>query len=314
MKKVEFEESRRGYDKAQVDKYITLLQKAVEELEKDVQEKETKLEGKEEEMEVLRSEADRIRQEQSDLQSRQEDSKKVLSDRLAKLKTETGQKEKDLQDAKTMISKLENAIRAMKEQMGELIRENEELNEQAKKALSEASQKPESDLQAGPGMEALFRQAKETADAYIKNVQKQVQEEQNEIRRKNEELTRQAQEKADAIIEEARSQKQTELEQKIEEVEQFQKEKEAEYNDMLQEAQDMVESAKVEADGIRSQAQLLLEQAEKRKERILARAKEKAMLASGSMKEECYALRKEMEEAGEKFAQFFKSLDDTEED
>lgn len=346
MKKVSFEEERRGYSKEQVDKYITLLQDALEEMEEESGKKDIELETRRKEatessLKIQASEEKLLSQEMEHRGTCQ-----ILQDKVDRLEQEAKDKRKEMEDfRKSKETKIANQtkeiqelicqVNALQERSKEQTAGNGQGNTAAEKMLSDLKREREhllNEKQAltaevenlnkklkekaeadhgkvnADGIEELFVQAKASADAYVKKVQAQVQAERSEIIKENEQLVEAAKLEAEKIVAEARAEKQTELDQKLSEFARIEAEKRAEMTEILQNAKDELESAKAEAEGIRNQSRIILEQAEKRKEKILSRAQEKAQLLAVPIKEQCEGLRKEMEDTAERFAEFYRCL------
>ncbi|RHR25824.1 hypothetical protein DWX43_17005 [Clostridium sp. AF19-22AC] len=349
MKKVNFTEERRGYDKAQVEKYISLLQSAVEELEENVKKKEEECTDKQQELAKAVSENNRLKQETVSKDREIAKVKETMTVRLSELSGECSRKEKELSDMKSRVAGFQETIKQLQEQADTKETQNQLLTDELKRirdnllekegtghteaeqdtniaalfsqleditkerdALKEELRNNKESFGAETssmqGMEELFRQAKETADAYVKNVQSQVQKDRDHIEQENKRLVQEANEEAARILEEARLAKQTELDEKLSQLTKLEAEKKSEAAELIQNANDELESARMEAEGIRNQAKQILEQAEKRRERILMRAREKAEEVSGPVRENCDKMKKELEEAAERFAEFFKKL------
>lgn len=354
MKKVTFSEERRGYDKEQVEKYISLLQNAIEELEKESQEKEqesqeyrTKFSEKQKEIDRAERDISILREQQASQEEEFRATCKLLQNTIDKLNKEAVEKEEILIKIKKENDSLHMKIVELEEQESDpvtprslesdfiTVEERNELLDKLEVAEKERKklQKDITDLQSEKeallqkqekqkdeishfsekpfptGIEELFVQAKESADAYLKSMQKQVQEERRHLNEENEKLMREAREKAEKIVEEARAVKQEELDEKLNQINRMELERQAEIEEILQNAKDELESAQIEADAIRSQSKIILQQAEIRRDNIIDRAKEKAVLLNGPVKEECENLRKEMEKAAKQFVEIYKNLE-----
>lgn len=344
MKKVSFEEERRGYSKEQVDKYITLLQDALEEMEAEGGKKDAELETR---LKEATESSLKIRELEEQLSSQEMEHRGTcqnLQNKVDKLEKEVKDKEREMNDfhknKEAIISKQEKEIQELKQQVDALqekrkkqLGENSGGNAAAEKALSDLKkerellqqekqiladevvklnrrleEKADSQKVNADGIEELFIQAKASADAYVKKVQAQTQAERSGIIKENEQLVEAAKLEAEKIVAEARAEKQTELEEKLSELARIEAEKRAEMTEILQNARDELESAQAEAEGARNQSKIILEQAEKRREKILSRAQEKAQLLAVPIKEQCEGLRKEMQETAERFAEFYRCL------
>lgn len=348
MKQVTFAEERRGYDKEQVEKYISLLQNAIEELEQESQKKEAEhvaeISEKRTEAEITKKEITALKEQLASQEREYRGTCQLLQNTVDKLEREAAEKEESLSGLQRKNSELHNKIRNLerqtnsqpkmmpgnglgKEERDELLRkvekaekersisqkEKEELKNE-KETLQRELEKTRKEMasmtdKVSPaGIEELFVQAKASADAYVQNIQRQVQEERTRLKKENEKMLEDAKVKAGQIIEEARAVKQAELDEKLKEINRMEEERRAEMAELLQNARDELESAQAEAQGARNQSQIILEQAKKRRDKIIARAQEKAVLLSDPIKTECDKLKREMEETAERFAKFYREL------
>lgn len=347
MKKVNFTEERRGYDKVQVEKYVSMLQEAIEELEKESKKKDKELSEKQGQLQALKLEAKALNDKLSGQEIEFQGINQLLQNTVDKLKREASDMEKKIisleferdklliqkkenQDLKRQVEKLKsklaespmegeedgtkNELAEVTAQLQEIEKRNEELLLEKKELQAELLKEKErvtlSQKRSSEGMEELFLQAKTTADAYVEKVQNEVQEERRKLVEENERLVEAAKQEAAKILEEARAQKQTELDERLSQIELENEAKQAEITELIQAAKDELESARAEAEGIRNQSKIILEQAEKRRDKILHRAQDKALQLAVPLREDCNNLKKEMEEAAEKFAEFFRSLND----
>lgn len=340
---IQFNEERRGYSKEEVNLYITMLQEALvkseENAKKVVEDQENKLNEKEKSLGYYKESAEseknafkrykvraeqeakelreRIQQEQQKSQALQKEKAALLEERKQDAEFQNGweeqlrSKNETIQELTLMLDELKTAksISEQNPEMDGLVLQIEELTKENENLKGQLQAKNLNETSVGTkGIEELFLQAKNSADAYVKDIQRQVQQEREQITKENEKLKEEAREEADRIIHEARAVKQEELDKKIADLDRIQREKMDEIDELFQNAKEELESAKVEAESIRSQANVVLEQAKLRRDKIMSRAQEKADQLGGPVREECERIKQELEDAGVRFAEMFRNM------
>lgn len=320
MKNIEFDEERRGYDKQQVEVYVTMLQDSLKERTDQCNALKDELAGKDrlsvsekremadlqrrvvelqEERDIAISENKALDVKCQNAERQYRDQVKELEVRIARMSAE-----------KDEMSVSSRAVTDLNEKLLEKEKEIRELTEETKKVMEENKKLREenSETAAFESIEQLFQVAKQSADEFVDNTKKNAQEERNRIEAENQKLIEEAKKEAEEILREAREQKQVELEQKIREVEKMEQEKKEEIEYLKQDALDEIDNAKIEADGIRNQAKLILSQAEQKSARMIQRAEDRVNTLTGPIKEECEKVCVDMEVAMRRFADFYKDI------
>lgn len=280
---IKFTEEKRGYSKEEVDTYVKMLQNAIIQSE-------NKFKNHQKLQISQQKENEAEKKNLADLRQKTEEQ----SQKIAVLQKENERMRQEALDKSRQVELLEKE----QKEKDALIREAQK-TQKTQKAQENAS---------SMGIEELFKKAQKSADEYVRNVKNEVERERNLILKENQKMIEEAKEQAARIVEEAQNVKQTELDDKLSQIAVMEKEKKEELAELLLSARDELESAKAEAEGIRAQSQLVLEQAEKRKDKILARARDKASRLSGPLEEECNQMTAELTAAGEKFVKLFREV------